>query len=389
MQITRLLTILLLCWLMPAAQAAEEAPAPGNALTLDELRTFTDVFNQVRNNYVEDISEQTLLRYAIEGMVQQLDPWSEFMDAETFRQLGDVSAGRYGGIGVRVDILAQRLFIEAVTPGGPASEARILSGDQLLAVDGVPVRGRPLGDSMDALLGEPGSTVELRVRSPGEAARELTVTRDYLTVPSVFRKPVDGDIGLFHVSHFTRHSHEELRAAIDDLGADLGGPLSGIILDLRGNPGGVIDSAVAIADGFLDRGLIVYTRSRYAPTQIEFRAEPGQWTEALPLVILVDSRTASAAEVLTGALKDHGRATVIGARTYGKGSIQSVLALRNGAGLKLTTAHYFTPSDTVIQGHGIVPDLVLEDQSVEVLETTELDAGIRAAIRTIRGKSLP
>lgn len=377
-------TALMLALLATSGAWAQDNPRPTDSLTLDELRTFTDVFNQIRAHYVDEISERTLLEAAIEGMVQQLDPWSDFMNTEDFRKLSDASEGRYGGIGVRVEIRDQRLYMEAVTPEGPAAQAGILKGDLLLAVDGVPVRGRRLGESMDALLGEPGSTVQLRLQTPGEPARELTVTRDYLAVPSVFRKLVDGDIGLLHVSHFTRHSHEELRDGLENLRADLGQPLSAVIIDLRGNPGGVIESAVEIADGFLDEGLIVYTRSRYEPTRIEFRAEPGQWSDALPLALLVDGRTASAAEVLTGALKDNGRAVVIGSRTFGKGSIQSVLALRSGAGLKLTTARYFTPSGNVIQDQGIAPDVEVLQEIQAPLEAGADEAGIATAVRLLR-----
>lgn len=381
---TLIRTTLMLTLLAASGAWAQDSPRTTDPLTLDELRTFTDVFNQIRTNYVDEISERTLLEAAIEGMVQQLDPWSDFMNTEEFRQFSDTSEGRYGGIGVRVEIRDRRLYMEAVTPGGPAAQAGILRGDLLLAVDGVMVRGRRLGESMNALLGEPGSTVQLRLQTPGEPVRELTLTRDYLAVPSVFRKLVDGDIGLLHVTHFTRHSHEELRDGVDNLEDDLGRPLSALIIDLRGNPGGVIKSAVEIADGFLDEGLIVYTRSRYEPAQLEFRAEPGQWGEALPLALLVDSRTASAAEVLTGALKDHGRAVIIGSRTFGKGSIQSLFSLRSGAGLKLTTAHYFTPSGNVIQDQGIAPDVEVTQEILAPLEAGADEAGIATAVRVLR-----
>jgi carboxyl-terminal processing protease len=376
-----LLTLALLALPNAQGQAAETDP-----LTLDDMRTLADVFNQVRKHYVDEVAEQALLQAAIEGMLQELDPWSDFMDAEQFRQFRDSSEGRYVGIGVRTDVRKQRIFIESVTPESPAEESGVQPGDLLLAVDGQAVRGRRLDDSLNALLGEPGSTVLLRLQSPGQQAREVKVKRDFLAVSSVFRKLVDGDIGAFLISHFTRHTHEELRDGLAALQASLGRPLGGVIFDLRGNPGGVIESAVQIADGFLDQGLIVYTRSRYEPTQIEIAAQPGQWTDDLPLVILVDGRTASAAEVLGGALQDHARATIIGDRTFGKGSIQSVLALRNGSGLKLTTARYFTPSGRVIQDRGIEPDLILPraPDNDQADPSPEPEPGIEAAIRRIR-----
>lgn len=366
---------------------AQEGQDPAANLTLEDLRTFTEVFNQVRSHYVEELDERALLRAAIEGMVMQLDPWSEFMDAEQFRNFDNSSEGRYGGIGVRVVVRERRIFIEAVLPDSPAQQAGILAGDLLLAIDGQAVRGRRLNESVDALLGEPGTEIALRLQTPGQAARELALERAYVPVPSVYRKLVDQDVGAFHISHFTRHSHEELREGIDELQARLGRPLTGIILDLRGNPGGVVSPSVEIADGFLDQGLIVYTRSRYAPTRIEISARQGQWITETPLVVLVDEQTASAAEVLAGALQDNDRATIIGSRTFGKGSIQSVLALRNGSALKLTTARYFTPSGRVIEDQGIEPDLILPPapDSDQVDPSSEPEPGIEAALRTIRG----
>lgn len=366
---------------------AQEGRDPAANLTLEDLRTFTEVFNQVRNHYVEELDERVLLRAAIEGMVTQLDPWSEFMDAEQFRNFDNSSEGRYGGIGVRVEVRERRIFIDAVLPDSPAQRAGILAGDMLLAIDGQAIRGRRLNESVDALLGEPGTEISLRLQTPGQAARELALERAYVPVPSVFRKLVDQDVGTFHISHFTRHSHEELQEGIDDLQARLGRPLTGIILDLRGNPGGMVSPAVEIADGFLDKGLIVYTRSRYAPTRIEISARQGQWISETPLVVLVDEQTASAAEVLAGALQDNDRATIIGSRTFGKGSIQSVLALRNGSALKLTTARYFTPSGRVIEEQGIEPDLVLPPapDSDQTVPSAELEPGLEAALRTIRG----
>lgn len=382
--LSRILITILCLALQANALAQEAGKGDSRALTLDELRTFTDVFNQIRSHYVDELGERELLRAAIEGMMGQLDPWSDFMGADEFRQFSDSSEGRYGGIGVRAEVRNQRIHFTAVTPGGPASAKGILAGDLLLAVDGIPVRGRRLSESMDALLGEPGSRVNLKLQTPGQAAREVEVTRDYLAVPSVFRKTLDGDIGVFMISHFTRHTHEELREGLAELESDSGRPLTGIILDLRGNPGGVVESAVDIADGFLDEGLIVYTRSRYEPTRIEISAERGQWTNSLPLAILVNGGTASAAEVLTGALQDNHRATVIGTKTFGKGSIQSVLALRNGAGMKLTTARYFTPSGRVIQDHGIEPDTIIEAEPGPDEEGTERDPGMAEAINALR-----
>lgn len=365
------------------------------SLSLDDLRTFSDVFNQIRNNYVNEVDEHELLRAAINGMVSTLDPWSQFFDAEEFHSFDDNSNGRYGGTGIQVRVDNQRLLVENVVRYSPADSANILQDDLILAIDRRKVRGHPLSESMNALLGEPGTTVVIRLKTAGEPARNVELQRQFIAVPSVEALMLTGRVAYFGVSQFTQNTEREFRDAIEVVTSGLASPLGGLILDLRNNPGGVIKPAIDIADGFLVDGLIVYTRSRYEATRLEIAANPGEWFADVPVVVLVNQNTASAAEVLAGALKDRQRATLIGNRTFGKGSIQSLLKMRNGSALKLTTARYFTPSGAVIHQQGIEPDVIVDTTSeqakggiAEAAERSidkafENDSYIRAALRQL------
>jgi len=370
---------------MSVAADIEEAPASkrGVQLTIDDLRTFTDVFNQIRSNFVEEKDDHSLLVAAIEGMLSKLDPWSVFLDSEESQELANSSMGRYGGIGVSLDLRDWRIIVDSVTPGGPAETAGVLPGDLVTSVEGKPVRGRKVFESVDALMGEPGTEVSVRFKTGSKRSRELRLTREFIPVTSVISELLPGNIAYFEITHFHRNTHLELESSIKTEQANSDNPLAGIILDLRGNPGGVILPAVEIADGFLDQGMIVFTKGRYQASLLEFRAHQGQWASGIPLVILTDGKTASASEVLTGALQDHGRAVIIGEKTFGKGSIQSVFTLRNGSTLKLTTAHYFTPSGKTIHELGIEPDIAKKTTSEMLAFVTghENDGLIHAARR--------
>ena len=356
---------LAVCMAFSNAVADDEQPAGQAQLSLDDLRTFTDVFNQVRSNFVEEVDDITLLNAAIRGMLTELDRYSIFLEAGSFRNLDDSSRGRYGGIGAAVEVRDRRIVVTELLENGPASLAGVRVGDLVTAIDGHAVRGRRLSESMAELRGEPGTRVTVRFKTPGARSRKLTLTRYYVPVSSVASEILDHDYGYLRISHFHEGSHVEFEDSLRLLQAGRETPLQGIILDLRQNLGGVLQPAVAIADGFLDAGLIVYTQSRYQATQLKFNAKPGQWAPGVPLAVLVDEETASASEVLAGALQDHHRAVIVGRKTFGKGSVQSVLALRNGTALKLTTARYFTPSGKSIHNKGIEPDTLIESGADE------------------------
>ena len=360
----RILLALLLAPVLVVA-AETETTASNTQLSLDDLRTFTDVFNLVRNNFVEELDDQALMSAAIRGMLSELDPHSSFMEASEFRQLDDSSRGRYSGIGVEIVIQNSQVKVAFVMDGGAADKAGMVTGDIITSIDQTDLRGQNLRPAVDNLRGKVGTTVEVTVKHENGEVSTLELVRDFVEVDSVFSRPVDGDYGYFQITHFTRKSADELLEQIEYMKENHEGSLKGVVLDLRNNPGGVLNSAVTMADGFLDDGLIVTTRGR-AENQLEYNAKPGQWLDSVPMVVLVDRSSASASEVLAGALQDHGRAVIVGEKTFGKGSVQSVLNLRNGSGIRLTTSRYYTPSGRSIQAEGIQPDVeITEIQMVE------------------------
>lgn len=360
---------LALCLLAsPPAFAQSQAESAGTEehsvstraqLTLDDLRTFTDVFNQVRRNYVEPVDDKTLLDAAIRGMLSELDPHSAFLVQEEYKDLNDTAQGRYSGIGISVRPEDGYIAVDAIITDSPADQAGLNPGDVITSIDGNPVKGRYLPDAIDEIDGEPGTGITIEVLTSEGDTREVVLEREYIEYPTLSYDLLEQSWGYFKLTQFHRESATHLQEALESIKAE-GTELRGLIIDLRDNPGGVLQPAVAIADGFLDEGLIVSTRGRNETMQMEFSAHPGQWLEGVPLVLLVDRGTASASEVLAGALQDHGRALVVGEQTFGKGSVQSVLPMRNGAGVKLTTARYYTPSGRSIQAMGVTPDISIE-----------------------------
>ena len=367
---------------LEAQQSGSNPSNPGVQLTIQDLRTFTDVFNQLRTNFVEEVDDHTLLVAAIEGMLSKLDPWSVFLDAERSHVLNDSSMGRYGGVGVSLDLRDWKVLVDSVTPDGPADKAGIKAGDLITAVEGKPVRGRRLFESVNALEGVPGTEISVRVKTLAQPSRDLDLVREFIPVSSVNSEFLDGGFGYLEVTHFHRNTHIELQESVARLKEQANGNLHGLIIDLRGNGGGVVLPAVEMADGFLDEGLIVYTQGRYEASLLEFKAKPGQWAEDVPIAILVNGKTASASEVFTGAMQGHGRAKIIGEKTFGKGSIQSVFKMRNGSTLKLTTAHYFTPSGRTIHNLGIEPDIkkISESESARYDMEKQDDGLVREAL---------
>jgi len=353
----------------PVNETAGANEMPSRAqLSLDDLRAFTDVFNQIRTNFIEEVDDHTLMTAAIRGMLSELDPHSSYMEADAVRRLDNDSRGRYSGIGVEVAIQDRRINVVAVMDDGAAARAGVVAGDIITSIDKASVRGQNLQTAISSLRGEAGTEVKVSFEHVNGEVSEHSLVRDYVRIASVFSRPVDGDYGYFQITHFTRQSDKELEEQVNYLKEQLGDSLKGIVLDLRNNTGGVLKPAVSIADGFLEDGLIVYTKGR-AENQLEYLAHPGQWLPDIPMVVLVNRGSASASEVLAGALQDHGRALIVGERTFGKGSVQSVLNLRNGAGIRLTTSRYYTPSGRSIQAEGIQPDV--EIPPVEVVEDSD------------------
>ena len=371
--------------------ATEDTERTQAQLTLDDLRTFTDVFNQARRNYVEDVDDRTLLESAIRGMLHELDPHSSYLPAREYEELNDAALGRYSGIGVDVRAREGKLEVNAIINDSPADQAGMNPGDVITSINDRPIKGRNLPEAMDELLGEPETEVVLTVLPPDGEEREVTIVRRYIQIPTMTFELLDDAYGYFKMTQFHKDSADELEAALESIRSD-GIEMEALIVDLRDNPGGVLQQAIAMADGFLDDGVILSTRGRNSTMQMEFTAEPGQWLPGMPLMILVDRGTASASEVVAGALQDHGRAVIAGERTFGKGSVQSVLPLRNGGGIKLTTARYYTPSGRSIQAEGIEPDVLLEwelpaDREDDRIRESDLDRHLGSEAEGAEGQS--
>jgi carboxyl-terminal processing protease len=345
-------------WLLAASPVQADSEASPAQLSLDEIRTFTDVFQLLRNNYVDEVSDQQLMDAAIDGMMASLDSHSRLLKPQAFHDYDEEAHGRLAGIGVELKVENGRILVERVWPQGPAAAAGVLAGEQLLAVDDVPVRGRPLPESMDALRGAPGSELSLRLRGPDNEARTINLQRAVVAVPSVNSELLDYNLAYLQLTHFHTGSAAEMEAALEALRSQAGdGGLQGIVLDLRENFGGVVKAAADIADGFLDEGLVVSAQGRDPRMPLAISAQEGQWAPGVPLVVLINGHSASAAEILAGALQDQHRATLVGETTFGKGTLQSMLKLRNGSALKLTTARYYTPAGRMIDAVGLEPDV--------------------------------
>jgi carboxyl-terminal processing protease len=315
----------------------------------------------VRTSYVDDVDETKLIHGAIRGLVRTLDPYSAFMTPEEFRVLQADTQGRFGGIGCEVDLRDGVLTVMLPLEGTPAAQAGLRPGDRIVEIDGEPTEGMSLQDAIVRMRGEPGSVVRVVMRRPGEEEpRELMITRAIITVEPVEARTLEPGIGYVRLRTFQEDTASRLREELDRLERDQGGAIRGLVLDLRGNPGGLVDQAVEVSDEFLDAGVIVTTRGRGGRLIDEERARSRGTRPGYPIAVLVDAQSASASEIVVGALQDHRRAVIIGNRTYGKGSVQNVIELLDGSALKLTVARYHTPSGRCIQGRGIEPDIVVE-----------------------------
>jgi len=349
--------------------ADKSANKTTGALPLDELRTFTEVFARIKKDYVEEVSDKTLLENAIRGMLSGLDPHSSYLDPEHFKELQVGTTGEFGGLGIEVGM--EDGFVKVISPidGTPAQRAGVKAGDLVIRLDEKPVKGMTLHDAVKIMRGKVGTDIVLTIIREGEEKPlKITITRDVIKVKSVRSKDLGEGFGYLRISQFQSHTGENLAEAIDKLKKDNGGKLKGLVLDLRNNPGGVLNAAVEVSDAFLDSGLIVYTQGRIADSEMKFSATPRRLLDGAPLVVLVNGGSASASEIVAGALQDHKRAVIVGTRTFGKGSVQTILPLNEKTALKLTTARYYTPSGRSIQAEGVTPDIVLAPVKITKLE---------------------
>ncbi len=337
-------------------------------LPRNELRVFAEAFNRISSAYVEEIDDKTLLENAIRGMLSQLDPHSAYLDAESFSDLQETTTGNYGGLGIEIGM--ENGFVKVIAPMDetPAANAGIESGDLIVQLDGSPVKGMSLTDAIETMRGEPGSDIKLTIVKTGQSSpTELTLTREIIKVASVRQRYLEDGYGYLRIAQFQSGTGDEVAKAIIRLKDE--GDLDGLIIDLRNNPGGVLQSAVEVSDVFMEEGLIVYTAGRLDEVQLKYNATGTDSIRGVPIVILVNEGSASASEIVAGALQDHGRAIIMGTNTFGKGSIQTILPLNNEKAIKLTTARYFTPSGKSIQAEGIVPDIWVERSTVTPIKS--------------------
>lgn len=357
---------------------ADKNSAKSGVLPLEELRSFTEVFARIKKDFVEEVSDKELLENAIRGMLSGLDPHSSYLDAEGYKDLQVGTTGEFGGLGIEVGM--EDGFVKVIAPidDTPAQRAGVKAGDLIIRLDEKPVKGMTLHQAVNIMRGKVGTDILLTIIREGEEKPlKITITRDTIKVRSVRHRTLEKGFGYVRISQFQSRTGESVVKAIDKLKEENDGKLNGMILDLRNNPGGVLKAAVDVSDAFLDKGLIVYTKGRIADSEMKFDATPQRQLDGAPLVILVNGGSASASEIVAGALQDHKRAIILGTRTFGKGSVQTILPLNNETALKLTTARYYTPSGRSIQAEGIEPDILLE--SIKVTEIEGADERLKEA----------
>lgn len=341
-------------------------------IPFDDLRTFSEVFGRIQKDYVEAVSDEDLLEDAIRGMLTGLDPHSSYLNDEQYKDLKVGTTGQFGGLGIEVGM--ENGFILVISPidDTPAARAGIKAGDLIIRLDDQPVKGMSLNDSVKLMRGKPGSDINLTVVREGEEKPlKITITRAIIRVKSVKARLLEPGYGYLRISSFQSRTGEGVKARIGELEKESKGPLKGLVLDLRNNPGGVLNAAVSVSDAFLEDGLIVYTEGRIRDSNLKFNAAPGDLLNGAPIVVLINGGSASASEIVAGALQDHKRAVIMGDKSFGKGSVQTILPTSNGGAVKLTTARYYTPSGRSIQAKGINPDIQLSKVRLEALAKSE------------------
>ncbi len=346
-----------------------------------QLNLFGEVYERVRSEYVEKITDKDLIEAAINGMLQSLDPHSSYLNEDSFNEMKVQTKGEFGGLGIEVTM--ENGLVKVVSPidETPAAKAGIQSGDYISHIDEDPVMGLSLSEAVDKMRGPVNTKLKITVIREGEDTFDLSLTRAVIKVTSIKSK-VENDVGYLRITSFTQKTYKNLIKEYKKLQKDMDGNIKGLVLDLRNNPGGLLDQAVSVSDAFLDRGEIVSTRGRDNLGEQRFNATQGDITNGLPIVVLINGGSASASEIVAGALQDHKRGILMGTQTFGKGSVQTIIPVTSKGAIRLTTARYFTPSGTSIQAKGINPDIYVPQSKIEILEksNSRKEADLRGAL---------
>lgn len=358
------------------AEKPMSAVLPANAMPdipFKELRAFSEVFGRIKSSYVEPVDDKELLENAIKGMLTGLDPHSTYLDTKGYKMLREGTSGEFGGLGIEVTM--EDGFVKVVSPidDTPAAKAGLEAGDFIVRLDDVPVKGMTLGEAVKLMRGKPGEDIELLVAREGEEPFTVIITRAIIKVESVKNKMLEAGYGYLRISTFQHRTGASVREAIAEMQSENDGELKGLVLDLRNNPGGLLQAAVDVSDAFVKKGLLVYTEGRIDDSSFKFKAKPIDLLHGAPIVVLVNGGSASASEIVAGALQDHKRAVIMGDQTFGKGSVQTVMPLTDETAVKITTARYFTPSGRSIQAEGITPDIILTGLAVEEAEKSKFE----------------
>ena len=357
---------------------AEKQADESVGLPLNELRNFSDIFARVKSDYVEEVDDKTLLENAIRGMLTGLDPHSTYLNTDEYKELKIGTTGKFGGLGIQVGM--EDGFVKVISPidDTPAFRAGLESGDLIIRLDDKSVKGMTLNDAVKIMRGDPGTDIKLTViREGADKPLPFTVTRDIISVKSVKSRILEPDYGYIRISNFQSKTARDLVSELSNLKKENKNELKGLVLDLRNNPGGVLSAAADVSDAFIDEGKLVYTQGRIANSDFEFNAKPGDIMNGSPVVVLINGGSASASEIVAGALQDHKRAVVMGSKSFGKGSVQTIQELRSGGAVKITTARYFTPNGRSIQGEGITPDIILDRYEIKDSEEDETSLRIK------------
>jgi len=349
---------------VPSAGAAAENETDADTYRL--LNLLGDVFERVRADYVEETTDKELIEAAITGMLTSLDPHSSYLNAKNYREMQVQTHGEFSGLGIEVTMEGGLVKVVSPIDDTPAFRAGLEPNDLISHLDGEAVLGLTLAQAIEKMRGRVGTDIRLTVRRNGREPFDVTITRAIIKIRSV-RSRLEGNVGYVRITSFNEQADKGLKKAIEKINEEVDGALQGIVLDLRNNPGGLLDQAVAVSDAFLDKGEIVSTRSRKPEDTQRFNARLGDLAEGLPIVVLVNGGSASASEIVAGALQDHGRAIVLGTKSFGKGSVQTIVPLSGHGAMRLTTARYYTPSGRSIQGTGIEPDIEVAQARIEAV----------------------